>query len=123
MYVFYDRCKRKRIVNASREYFTSPGGYIDGYIKAINNIKNDWIRELADAIEDYRINPESFDGDSYDFLRTKGKGQIETILNTIFGEFTKWYYRPLDIPLLMDNGILGFYNEKTGTCHFVVLTD
>lgn len=123
VYVFYDRYRRKMITNPDRDYFTEPGGYIDNYIQVMNNVRNEWVRELADAIEDYKTDPEKFNGDTYDFLRTKGKGQIETILNTIFGEFTKWYYKPLDIPLLMDNGILGFYNEKTGSCHFVVLTD
>jgi len=44
-------------------------------------------------------------------------------MNSIFGEFVKPYYKALDIPVLIENGILGFYNEHTGSCHFVVVTD
>ena len=103
IYSFYDAYKRQRITNTSKEFFTDDGGYIDKYIGLMKKVRNNWTRDLFKAIEQYKANPESFTPDQYDFLRTKGKGQVETILNSIFGEFTKWYYRPLNIPVLLDN--------------------
>lgn len=121
IYYFYDSYERKRISNPDREFFTKEGGAIDKYIQKMKNVRNEWVKDLFESISEYKsgdINPEE-----YDFLRTKGKGQIETILSSIFGEFCKWYYEPIDIPILAENGILGFHNIKTGDCHFVVITD
>ena len=123
VYSFYDAYKRQRITNSNREFFTNEGGYIDKYIGLMKKVRNKWTHDLFKSIEQYKVNPETFTSDQYDFLQSKGKGQVETILNSIFGEFTKWYYKPLNIPILLNNGIIGFYNEKTGSCHFVVITD
>ena len=123
VYSFYDSYQRRRIKNPDRDYFTRDGGVIDQYIAKMKNVRNEQVRDLFDAIEQYKADPDKFDSSNFDFLRTKGKGQVETIMNSIFGEFTKWYYRPLNIPVFMDNGILAFYNEKTGSCHFIIVTD
>lgn len=123
VYYFYDRYQRKRITDSDKEYFTKNGGYIDNYINKLKNIRNEWVRDLYDAILEYKSDPNGFNPSSFDFLKTKGKGQIETIMAQTFGEFVKWYYEPVNIPVLMENGILAFTNKKTGTTHFVVITD
>ena len=123
VYTFYDRFERKLIKNSDRNFFTKDGGYIDKYLIALKNVRNTWTKSLYDAIEQYKSDPNKFDPESFDFLKTKGKGSIETIMNTVFGEFTKWYWKPMDMPVLLENGILGFYNIKTGSTSFVVVTD
>lgn len=123
IYFFYDRYERKRIVHKDKEFFIKDGGYIDKYILKMKNVRNEWVRDLYDAVQDYKKDANKFNFEDYDFLKTKGKGQVETIMNSIFGEFVKLYYKALDIPVLIENGILGFYNEHTGSCHFVVVTD
>lgn len=123
VYYFYDSYEHRVIKNTDRDFFIKDGGVIDQYIAKMRNVKNENVRDLFDAIEQYKADPKKFDPSNFDFLKTKGKGQLETIMNSIFGEFTKWYYKPLDIPVFIDNGILAFYNEKTQSCHFIVITD
>lgn len=122
-YYFYDRYRRTREISADREHFTRDGGYIDDYIQKLKNIRNAWVVDLFEAIQEYKNDPKGFNPSSFDFLKTKGKGQIEAILSQIFGEFVKSYYKALNIPVLMNNGIIAFQNTTTGTTHFVVITD
>lgn len=122
-WMMHDALLRRPIYHKDKEFFTKEGGYIDRYISNLKRNKNDIVVALYKAIEEYRQNPKEYLAQEYNFLNTKGKGQIQAIFQTIFGEFAKPYYKPLNIDTLIENGIIGYYNENTGSCHFVVITD
>lgn len=123
VWVFYDNHKRQTIKSTNKEFFTAEGGYFDSeYMKAVKQVKNSWVNDLYDIIEQYKT-----DGtlpSDYNFLNTKGSaGRIQEIMTNIFGEFVKPYYQPLDVPALLDNGILGFRNIHTNACYFIAVTN
>lgn len=121
VFKFFDALEKKPIEKSSLEEFTKEGGYIDQYIRKMKNIKNEWVITLATQILDYQKQNQT---GGFDFLHTKNSpGQLETIMSTIFGEFTKPYYKLLDIPAFIENNILAFENTSTGIIQFITITD
>ena len=121
-YTFYNTYKQEKVVNSDKEFFTKPGGYIDQYIQTMRSLKNAWVIDLLEAIEEYKQNgtlPKDFN-----FLNRKASpGSVNMIMNTIFGEFVKPEYELINQPALINNGIIGFKNKNSKICHFIVLTD
>ena len=122
MYSFYDMYTRTHVKNSDKTFFTKEGGYIDQYIKKLKKVKNAWVIDLIEAIDSYKT--EGTLPQDFNFLNTKrSRGSIQIIMSSIFGEFVKPQYKLINAPALIDNGILGFRNTTTNTCHFIVLTD
>lgn len=121
VWIFFDQFSRQNIVKSSREAMMT---YLQQvYIPKSKNVTGVWITTLIKDIEEYRNNPSEYPIDSQAFLNSNRNSTTKAILQNIFSEYTKPWYKTLDFPVFTDNGVLAFLNTETNTISFLVITD
>lgn len=121
IWTFYDQFSRINVVKSSEADMRT---YIQNvFLPKSKNVTGGWIASLIKDIEEYRNNPKEFPIDAQAFLNSNKNTTTKQILQNIFSEYTKPWYKTLDTPVFTDNGVLAFLNTETGSVHFIVVTD
>lgn len=121
-YVFDDWISGKRIVKKSIDEFTKDGGYIDQFNEKLKRLTAEQTRSIVDNIRKQKGKTLSKNG--YDFLNEENHTTDSyQLLAHTFSEYMDPVYELVDIPALVDMGIIAFENTQTGVINFVVITD
>lgn len=122
-YVFYDWTEHgKPYYCDTKEEFKKEGGVIDKFNEKLAKLIKQHVKSITKDIEEARKKglPQS----ELDFLQAKkSSAEIAKHLTAAFGLYTNPEYRLVDIPVLMDFGVIAYENTTTGTIYFTALTD
>lgn len=122
-YVLVNPLTGKVEKRTNREDFTKPNGIIEQIINNTRTHFNKQVHDIVRQITDYQST--SAHPSTFDFLGTKSNPNTNTynVLQQTFGKYVNKKYKLLDIPTLLDLGIIAYEDTRSGVIDFICLTD